>query len=58
MDFPRESLLGSKELGINVLELHFVMLVNHDQNVLVFFRIALSIFKCKVGIECSVGFTV
>ena len=53
-----ENLLGSKELGINVLELHFVMLVNHDQNVLVFFRIALSIFKCKVGIECSVGFTV
>ena len=26
-------LLGSKELGTNVLELHFVMLANHDQNV-------------------------
>ena len=25
--------LGSKELGTNVLELHFVMLANHDQNV-------------------------
>ena len=37
MDCPRESLLGSKELGINVLELHFVMLANHDQNVLVLF---------------------
>ena len=31
------SLLGSKELGTNVLELHFVMLANHDQNVLVLF---------------------
>ena len=30
-------LLGSKELGTNVLELHFVMLVNHDQNILVLF---------------------
>ena len=30
------SLLGSKELGTNVLELQFVMLANHDQNVLVF----------------------
>ena len=27
------SLLGSKTLGLNVLELHFVMLANHDQNV-------------------------
>ena len=45
-------LLGSKELGINVLELYFVMLANHDQNVLVLFRIAQSIcFLCKIGIE-------
>ena len=29
-------MLGSKELGTNVLELHFIMLANHDQNVLVF----------------------
>ena len=29
-------LLGSKTLGLNVLELQFVMLANHDQNVLVF----------------------
>ena len=29
-------LLGSKELETNVLELQFVMLANHDQNVLVF----------------------
>ena len=45
-------MLGSKELGTNVLELHFVMLANHDQNVLVLFRHAQSIcFLCKVGIE-------
>ena len=30
-DCQRGSLLGSKELGTNVLELHFVMLTNHDQ---------------------------
>ena len=36
MDCQRGSLLGSKTLGLNVLELQFVMLVNHDQNVLVF----------------------
>ena len=35
-------LLGSKELGTNVLELRFVMLANHDQNVLVLFRLAQS----------------
>ena len=29
-------MLGSKTLGLNVLELQFVMLENHDQNVLVF----------------------
>ena len=45
-------MLGSKELGTNVLELYFVMLANHDQNVLVLFRPAQSIcFLCKVGIE-------
>ena len=41
-DCQRGSLLGSKELGTNVLELHFVMLANHDQNVLVLFRFAQS----------------
>ena len=34
--------LGSKELGTNVLELYFIMLANHDQNVLVLFRLAQS----------------
>ena len=44
--------LGLKELGTNVLELYFVMLTNHDQNVLVLFRLAQSIRSlCKVGIE-------
>ena len=36
-------MLSSKELGTNVLELHFVMLANHDQNVLVLFRLAQNI---------------
>ena len=45
-------MLGSKELGTNVLELYFVMLANHDQNILVLFRLAQSIcFLYKVGIE-------
>ena len=35
--FHLRFMLGSKELRTNVLELHFVMLVNHDQNVLVLF---------------------
>ena len=52
------SLLGFKELGTNVLELQFVMLANHDQNILVVFRFAQSVFICKVGIECSAGFIV
>ena len=32
-------LLDSKTLGLNVLELQFVMLANHDQNGLVLFRL-------------------
>ena len=35
-------MLGSEELGTNVLEFHFVMLANHDQNVLVLFKLAQS----------------
>ena len=34
-----KNVLVSKELGTNVLELHFVMLANHDQNILVLFRL-------------------
>ena len=37
-------LLGSKTLGLNVLELQFILLVNHDQNVLVLFRLAQSMW--------------
>ena len=36
-DCQMGSLLGSKTLGLNVLELQFLMLANHDQNVLVLF---------------------
>ena len=46
-------MLGSKELGTNVLELHFVMLTNHDQNVLVLFRLAQSICFFYVKLESS-----
>ena len=38
------SLLGSKTLGLNVLELQFLMLANHDQNVLVLFRLSQSMW--------------
>ena len=38
------SLLGSKTLGLNVLEHQFVMFANHDQNVLVLFRLAQSMW--------------
>ena len=40
----RGSLLGTKELGTNVLELHIVMLANHDQNILFLFRLAQSMW--------------
>ena len=41
-------MLGSKTLGLNVLELHFVMLANHDQNLCV--KLELSVLQdllCK-----------
>ena len=37
-------MLGSKTLSINVLELQFVLLANRDQNVLVLFRLAQSMW--------------
>ena len=49
-------MLGSKTLGLNVLEFHYVMLANHDQNVQSCFRLAQSVFMCKVRIECTAGF--
>ena len=51
-------MLGSKTLGLDVLELYFVMLANHNQNVQSCFKLAQSMFMCKVGIKCTVGFTV
>ena len=33
---PKGEFVGSKTLGLNVLELQFIMLANHDQNILVF----------------------
>ena len=38
------SLLGSKELGTNLLELRIVMLANHDQKILFLFRLAQSMW--------------
>ena len=58
-------MLGSKILGTNVLELQFVLCwqtmiktlsLNHDQNIKSRFRLAQSMFICKIGIECIVGF--
>ena len=49
----RESLLGSKTLGLNVLELQFVMLANHNQNVLVFVLDLLKVYL-YVKLESSV----
>ena len=43
-DCQRGSLLGSKELGTNLLELRIVMLANHDQNILFLFRLAQSMW--------------
>ena len=47
------SLLGSKTLGLNVLELQFVMLANHNQNVLVFVLDLLKVCLC-VKLKSSV----
>ena len=49
-DCQRGSLLGSKELGTNVLELHIIMLANHDQNLESRLRL-LKVCLCEVGIE-------
>ena len=51
-------MLGSKELGTNVLEFHFVILANHDQNILVVFRRAQSMCFYVVWNRVTTGFTV
>ena len=43
-DCQKGSLLGSKELGTNVLEFQCVMLANHDQNLESRFRLLKVIF--------------
>ena len=46
------SLLGSKTLGTKVIRtLICVMLANHDQKIESRFRLAQSMFICKIGIE-------
>lgn len=53
MDCQRGSLLGSRTFGLNVLELQFVMLANHDQNVLVYVLDILKVYL-YVKLELSV----
>ena len=53
MDCQRGSLLGSKTLGLNVLEFQFVMLANHDQNVFVFLLDLLKVYVFYVKLESS-----
>ena len=52
-DCQRGSLLGSNELGTNVLELHFVMLANHDHKRFSFVLDLLKVCLC-VKLESSV----
>ena len=51
-------MLGSKTLGLNVLELQFVIWQTMIKTFLSLFGLAQSVFICKVRIECSTGFTV
>ena len=51
MDCQRGSLLGSKELGTNVLELQCVMLANHDQNIWSRFRLLKVCFCVKLELS-------
>ena len=46
-------MLGSKTLGTKCLRTSICnMLANHDQNIESRFRLAKSVFICKIGIEC------
>ena len=47
-------MLDSKTLGLNVLELQFVILANHVQNILVFFFLDLLKVCLYVKLESSV----
>ena len=46
--YPKYNLLGSKTLGLDVLELHYVMLANHDQNIQSCFRLSQSVFNFQL----------
>ena len=51
-DCQRESLLGSKDLGSKCIRTSIcIMLANHDQNIESRFKLAQSIFICKIRIE-------
>ena len=51
-DCQRGSLLDSKTLGTKCIKtLICNVLANHDQNIKSRFRLAQSVFICKVGIE-------
>ena len=45
-------MLGSKTLGTKCIRTSLcIMLANHDQNIEFRFRLAQSVFICKIGIE-------
>ena len=50
-DCQRGSLLGSKTLGTNVLELQFVICWQTMIKIESRFRLAQSVFNCKIGIK-------
>ena len=45
-------------LGLNVLELQFVMLANYDENVNLVLDLLKVCVYCTVGIKCTARFTV
>ena len=49
---PKGNLLGSKTLGLNVLELQFVMLANFDQNV---FSLVLDLLKVCLSVKLELS---
>ena len=52
MDCQMRSLFGSKTLGTKCIRISICnVLANHDQNIESSFRLAQSVFICKIGIE-------
>ena len=57
IDCQRESLLGSNTLGTECIRTSLcIMLANHDQNIEFRFRLAQSVFICKIWNRVIVGF--